>query len=146
MAPPPPAALGPGRAGDAVAHCSRFSGGLGGGGESGLWRTEWAKLRDSSSAANPAPPAPGRRGRAALRPLASRGWGALLSGPPRRQTLGNAGFFPPALPPSPHRGGGVGALCANSPLGPRDAGVGVRGWRRCSATGFLVGCGETPPG
>lgn len=78
----------------------------------------------------PWPPGAGAPSSAA--PLGGKRWGMR-------------GFFL-RLPPPRHRGGGVEALCANSPLGPRDAGVGVRGWRRCSATGFLVGCGETPPG
>lgn len=89
---------------------------------------------------------------AALRPPRLPGRGLQrLCGPSPRPAAGNAGFFLWASPSLPggmclRRGCGVGALCAECPLSPRDAGVWVHVWRRYSAPGFLAGCGETPPG
>lgn len=110
----------------------------------------WAKLRDwiPSLAGN----SPARRPGLRCGPLASRGGGPSLSAAPSSEASGvECRVFPPGFPLAAggmclHRGGGVGALCAKCPLSPRGAGVGVRVWRRSSASGYLVGCGETPHG
>ena len=73
-------------------------------------------------------------------------------GPSREANRVGCGGFPPGFSVAgggvcPHRvGAGAGALCAKSSVLPPGAGVRVRGWSRCSASGFPLGCQETPPG
>lgn len=135
MASPPPAALGAGMAGKAASHCSRAFEGLGGGGESGSWRTPGARLRDSFLGREPLAPAPPRRGP------------SLPAAPSRRRKAWNAGDFSALGPWRP--GGCVSALGAGrgrsvpgapSPPGCWRRGAGRRSW----APGFPRGRGEDP--
>lgn len=119
------------------------------GGCSGLGRTPWAKLGDSFLRCEPlAPPREGRGSAAA--PWPPRGGGPSLRGPSLEGHRVECRGFPPGFPSQPGVcvsapcGWGRGGLCS-SPLSP-GAGVEGRVWRSCSASGFPVSCGETPPG
>ena len=145
MASPPPAALGVGKA---ASHCSRLFEGLGGDGESGLWRTRQAKRRDPCRRRQALSAGSTEPGAAVLPPPPGRG-PSLSAAPFRRRKAWNTGFFLRASPSQPvvclNRGGGVGALCAESPfrLGCRSPGSRGGAPRR---RGFPAGCGETPLG
>lgn len=136
MAPPPPAALGAGMVGEAASHCSRSSRvrlaedpvgeaqGL-----NSFLRWEPLTVRSSAEAGTTVQPLhlPGR----GLQPLC---------GASPRPAAWNAGFFLRASPWLPgsmclHRGGGVGALCAECPLFP------PRCWSLGSLVEALLGVG-----
>lgn len=135
MAPPPPAALGAGMAGEAASHCSRLFEGLGGGGGSGLQRTQWAKLRDWSPSfvGNPSLSALQRGGRGRAAAPSPPGAGAPASLRPLSEASGGeCGVFPLGFPLAT-RGyvsapwmWGRGALCRMPPFPPRCWSLGSR--------------------
>ena len=158
MAPPPPAALGAGMAGEGGFSLFPFLRGSWRGWESDLRRTPRGRSSGIPSFVRTARRSLCAEAGAALRhPVGSPGRGppSLSAAPLRRRTAWNAGFSPLGLPPRgrgcvwcvcPRSEGGVGALCVPSPLSPQGARVGVGVSRRSWASGFPVGGGETPPG